>query len=123
MRFLLLVAEADPGLWARAGHAERTALREAHAEFDAAVRQRGRLLAGEALEGAAAARTLRTVAGRRVVTEGPYAETVEQLGGFYLVELDSRDAAAELAAVLPDQYTVEIRPAVMIEGHDHGDRG
>ena len=45
-----------------------------------------------------------------MVTDGPYAETVEQLGGFYLVELPDLDAAVEAARLLPSAYTIEVRP-------------
>ena len=122
MRYLLLLSEEDPDFWARAGQAERTALMDAHAAFDQAVRERGRLLAGEALEDVAAARTLRTLAGRRVFTDGPYAESTEHLGGVYLVEVDGPETLEDLIRLLPDHYVVEVRPAVPVAGYDYGDR-
>ena len=48
----------------------------------------------------------------RVVTDGPYAETVEQLGGFYLVDLPDLDAAVGAARLLPSAYTIEVRPVL-----------
>lgn len=123
MRYLVLLAEEDPDFWARADQAERDALMAAHAAFDAAVRERGRLLAGEALDDAPSARTLRTLDGARVFTEGPYAESVEHLGGFYLVEVDDRATVEELVRILPESYAVEVRPAVQVAGYDYGDRG
>jgi hypothetical protein len=49
------------------------------------------------------------------VTEGPFAETVEQVGGFYLIDVPDMDTAVELAALLPREYTVEVRTTVEVE--------
>ena len=46
------------------------------------------------------------------MTDGPFAETVEQLGGFYLLEVPDLASAVELCRLLPDGYTVEVRPVV-----------
>ena len=46
------------------------------------------------------------------MTEGPYAETVEQMGGFWLVELPDLDAALAAARLLPEAYSVEVRPVI-----------
>ena len=51
----------------------------------------------------------------RAVTTGPYAETVEQVGGFYFVDLPDLATAVEVAALLPREYTVEVRPTLGIE--------
>jgi hypothetical protein len=75
------------------------------------------MLAGEALARSAAGRTLRHVAGRALVTEGPYTDGVEQLGGFYLLDAESRDLAVDLCRLLPTSYAVEVRPVIEIEGH------
>ena len=53
-----------------------------------------------------------------MVTEGPYAEGVEQLGGFYLVEADSIDLVLDLCRHLPSSYAVEVRPVIQIEGYE-----
>jgi hypothetical protein len=78
----------------------------------AAVEERGAVLGGEALGGPDGARTLHPGAADRPVTEGPFAETVEQLGGFYLVELPDLDTAVDLCRLLPPEYTIELRPVV-----------
>ncbi|MCR6032284.1 transcription initiation protein [Nocardioides sp. zg-579] len=115
MRFLLLMAEADHfDSWESAPPAHRDRVVADFQAFDEAVRARGTILAGEALDRPEAARTVRPGADRPV-TEGPFAETVEQLGGFYLVDVDSHDAAVELAALLPREYTVEVRPVVEVD--------
>jgi hypothetical protein len=53
-----------------------------------------------------------------MVTEGPYAEVAEQLGGFYLIDVDSMETALDLVRVLPEAYTIEVRPAVHIDLYD-----
>lgn len=118
MKILVLMTETDPGAWDTVTEAEREAVFAAHVAFDRAVRDRGTLDAGEALHGVETARTLRTVDGERVVTDGPYAETAEQLGGFYLIDVADLDEAVELVRLLPSSYTVEVRPALHIEGYD-----
>jgi hypothetical protein len=111
MKFLVLMAEADHfANWDAASEAEQQAVFDCFRAFDEAVLAAGgELVGGEALTRPAEARTLRPGADR-VVTEGPYAETVEQLGGFYLVDLPDLDAAVEAARLLPSAYTIEVRP-------------
>src|SRR3954453_19749695 len=89
-----------------------------HDAFHKAVADRATMVAGEALAASSAGRTLRHVDGTPVVTEGPYAEGVEQLGGFYLVEADSMDLVMEMCGSLPSTYAIEVRPVVLIEGYD-----
>ena len=91
---------------------------DAHTAFHKAVADRATMLAGEALAGSPEARTLRHVDGAPVVTEGPYAETLEQIGGFYLIEAESLDLVVELCEELPSWYAVEVRPVVEIEGYE-----
>ena len=117
MRFLVLMAGEEGG-WDTASADERQRVMDAHAAFHEAVSTNAELLAGEALAESARGRTLRHVSGTPVVTDGPYAEGVEQLGGFYLVEADSEDLVLELCRILPSSYTVEVRPVIEIEGHE-----
>jgi hypothetical protein len=119
MRFVVLMAEEDPDAWDRATQEYRDEVFDRHRAFDRAVRGRGEMVAGEALALAKEAVTLRPGSGRdRLVTEGPYAEVAEQLGGFYLIDVDSAETALDLVRLLPDAYTVEVRPAIHIEGYD-----
>src|SRR4029077_5825905 len=74
---------------------------EGYNAFTAHLRERGTLLAGEALDGVAPATTVRVVDGRTITTDGPFAETKETLGGFYLVEAAGLDEAIGYAAMLP----------------------
>jgi len=119
MKFVVLMAEEDPEAWDRATQEYRDEVFDRHRSFDKAVRERGEMVAGEALALQAEAVTLRPArSGERLVTEGPYAEVAEQLGGFYLIDVDSQETALDLVRLLPDGYTVEVRPAIHIEGYD-----
>jgi hypothetical protein len=110
MRYLLLIytAESDeqpPEDIANASHA-------AYAAFTADVRGRGLLEAGEALSPTSTATTVRVVDGQIVATDGPFAETKEALGGFYLITARDLDEAIEIAAKIPAAAfgSIEVRP-------------
>src|SRR5207344_3620710 len=85
------------------------------AEYDAFTdhrRGRGAMKGGEALDSTATATTVRVVDGRTIATDGPFAETKETLGGFYLVEAGDLDEAIAYAAMIPGaRYgCIEVRP-------------
>jgi len=87
--------------------------------FDEAARAAGVLLACEGLAGSHAATTVRIDGGRRQVTDGPFIETKEQLGGFIFLEVRDLDEALEWAAKTPwnsDGCSTEIRPIMDYEG-------
>jgi hypothetical protein len=112
VKFLVLMAETDHfDRWAASSDAEQRAVLDCFTAFSEAVRERGSLLQGEALADPAGSRTL-TAGDVHAVRDGPYAETVEQLGGFYLVELPDLETAVDVARLLPPAYTVEVRPVV-----------
>ncbi|MBE2319337.1 YciI family protein [Solirubrobacter sp. CPCC 204708] len=84
-------------------------------EFDAATRAAGAMIACEGLEGGHAATTVRIAGDDRRVTDGPFMETKEQLGGFALLEVSDLDEALEWAARTPwnrDGHVTEIRPVM-----------
>jgi hypothetical protein len=112
MKYLVLMAEEDAfEKWAARSEAEQAEHFACFERFSEAVAARGTMLGGEGLDRPETARTVRPGDGaRRPVTEGPYAETVEQLGGFFLVDLPDLDTAVELARLLPAPYHVEVRP-------------
>ena len=115
MRYLLLMAEADHfAKWEAADDAHRGRVLADFQAFDEAVRARGTIVSGEALDRPATARTVRPGADRPV-TDGPFAETVEQLGGFYLIDVADLGTAVELAGLLPREYTVEVRPTLEVD--------
>jgi len=117
MKYLVLLAEEEGG-WDEATPEQRQRVMDAHDAFRRAVAERAEMVAGEALAASVEGRTLRHVDDEPVVTEGPYAEGVEQLGGFYLLEAESIDAVLDLCRLLPASYAVEVRPVIRIEGYD-----
>ncbi len=110
MEFVVLLTEPDSyGRWEVMSEEEQKSFFADLEAFEAAVSARGRVVAGAGLAHPSEARTLGPGPDRSV-TEGPYAEAAEQLGGFYLIDVPDRDAALEVSALLPAQVTVEIRP-------------
>ena len=80
--------------------------------YNEVVRESGHLIAGEALESVQTATTVRVRNGRMSVTDGPFAETKEQLAGFYLVDAGDLNDALQIAARIPAARvgSVEVRP-------------
>ena len=81
-------------------------------EYDAAIRNSGHCLASEALQPVQTATTVRVRNGRVSITDGPFAETKEQLAGFYLIDAANLDDAIEIAAKIPPARvgSIEVRP-------------
>lgn len=79
---------------------------------------KGQFLGASPLHSVTTATSVRIREGRRLVTDGPFAETVEQLGGYYLIDVPNLDAAIAVASKLPPAKwgTVEIRPIYVLEG-------
>jgi len=80
--------------------------------YDSAIRESGHCLASEALESVQTATTVRVRNGRVSITDGPFAETKEQLAGFYMIEARDLNAAIQVAARIPPARvgSVEVRP-------------
>src|SRR5262245_7962126 len=112
MRFVCLGFH-DERAWAALADGERRALLEETQAYEAILHDGGYIVATTALEPARAATTLRFQSDRVSVTDGPFAETKEQLGGFMILEADSREQAIQLLSKLPCMRiggSVEIRP-------------
>ena len=109
MRYLLMIYEVDRS---EPTEAESMADVKRYAAFTQETHRREAFQAGEALEPTTTATTVRTRDGRTVVTDGPFAETKEFLGGFYLLECRDLDEAIELAKMIPavERGSIEIRP-------------
>jgi hypothetical protein len=107
MRFALLIY-GDENAWASLGDDERASVYAQHEAFGAWLAERGWDRGGEELGDSRGAATVRAEGDRFVVTDGPFAETKEQLGGFYVIECPSRDDAIEAARRLP-AGAVEVR--------------
>ena len=111
MRYLLLLHGDEAAELAMTAD-ERRAVMLAHADYAARLTDAGVLVAGEPLEASATAATVRFAAGGRpIVSDGPYAETKEQLGGYYILECADRDEAVRYAREVPRSpgLVVEVR--------------
>ncbi len=84
--------------------------------YDAALRASGKCLASEALESVHTATTVRVRNGKLAVTDGPFAETKEQLAGFYMIDAADLDEAIQIAAGIPPAQvgSIEVRPVYQI---------
>ena len=111
MKYLLLIYDSEASM-AAMPEAEQGALFEGYMDYTRAIRKSGNYLGGEALEPVATATTVRVRDGKTVTTDGPFAETREQLGGYYLVEAKDLDEALALAARIPSSRygCIEVRP-------------
>ena len=96
----------------------RAALFQEYGQFTEGIRRSGNFLAGAPLRPTATATTVRVRDGKRLVTDGPFAETREQLGGYYLVEAKDLDEAIAIAARIPGARSgsIEVRPVLAHEG-------
>ena len=113
MKFLAIIYN-DESSYATATQDDIGAIFAAHGKFGEDAGKAGVLLGGEGLEPTAAATTVRVRDGERMLTDGPYAETKEQLGGYYLFECKDLDEALDWAARIPEAKTgaVEVRPVM-----------
>ena len=109
MRYALLIysdgSDASPDIFAEYGR------------YSQDVRESGAYVHGEPLDDAGKAKVVRERNGERLVTDGPFAETKEQLGGFYIVDAESEEEALDWAARIPSvRYggAIEVRPIVDI---------
>lgn len=120
MRFLILIAY-DESTWPEATAEQRQEFADAHHAFEQAVYAHGELVSGDALASSDRGFTVRHTGSEWQRTEGPFAETAEQIGGFYLIDVTDERAAQEAAQCLPRQYTLEVRPAIEIDGYERSD--
>jgi hypothetical protein len=113
--FVLLAGNGDVGPWEKLSPEEQGATMAKFGSFDEACAERPgvELLGGEALEDGSVATTLRTRGGEMTITDGPFAEATEQIGGYYLIEAPDLDTITDLCRKLPP-YDIEIRPVAEV---------
>ena len=113
MQYLLLLANA-PDAWDDADARTDDGVSADWDTYTRALREAGVLLGGAGLHGTDAATTVRLRGGRRVVSDGPFADTKEHLIGFYLIDVPDLDTALDWAAKVPNVRTgtVEVRPVL-----------
>ena len=111
MKYLLLIYENE-AVAAGMSEADQGKVWNEYMEYTDDIKAKGQHIAGEALQPIATATTVRVKDGKTLSTDGPFAETREQLGGFYMVEAKDLDEAIALAARIPASRTgcVEVRP-------------
>jgi hypothetical protein len=115
MQYMLLIYDSE-AKWGRMTEAEGQALMGEYLAYTDELRNSGAFVAGEPLELTATAKTVHVRDGDRFVTDGPFAETKEQLGGYYLVDVESEDEALEWAAKIPSARLgrIEVRPVMQL---------
>ena len=112
MRYLLLI-HGEEATWEDATEAERRDMYQAYGAVSDQMQERGHLIDSAELQGAATASFVRVRGGETMVVDGPFTETKEQLGGYFLVDCDL-DTAVAYAAAIPGAKTgtIEVRPVV-----------
>jgi hypothetical protein len=114
MKYMLLIYMAEDAMT----EAERTACYQESTQLAQDLSKQGKFLAANPLHSVTTATSLRVREGKSLITDGPFAETREYLGGYFLIDAQNLDEAINIAARIPGarKGTVEIRPVVEIPG-------
>ena len=115
MQYMLLIYN-DETWWESLSEEEGRAVTGEYFAYTEELRSSGAFVSGEPLQATTTAKTVHVRDGERFITDGPFAETKEQLGGFYLVDVESEDEALEWAAKIPSARVgrIEVRPLMQI---------
>ena len=114
MEYLMLIYHTE-GQFEALSEAERQKMYSEYGELRRDLEQKGQLKGGNQLQSTATATTVRVRDGKQSVTDGPFAETKEQLGGYFLVEAKDMEEAKAIAARIPSVSrggSIEVRPVV-----------
>jgi len=111
LKFMALIY-SDASVWENFSAEEREAAYERYRAFTAEARKAGVMVGGDELASPRDATTVRVRGDETLVTDGPYAEVKEGLGGYYLLEVDTMDEALDYAARIPgaEHGAIEVRP-------------
>jgi hypothetical protein len=116
----LLIMHNNPAVWESLTEGERDEVMTGHGDFIKTIQQSGEMIVTQALADPSNTVVVRVRGGVPVVTDGPYLEAKEFLGGYYLVDVASRERAIELAALIPDArfegLGIEVRPVMFSAG-------
>ncbi|MBK6512659.1 MAG: YciI family protein [Polyangiaceae bacterium] len=117
MQYLLLIYDEEKK-WEEMPKEESGAMFAEYGAFTGSIKASGNFKAGEALQPVSTATTVRIRDGKRLTTDGPFAETREQLGGFYLIEAKDLDEAIAIAERIPSARigSIEVRPILSYDG-------
>jgi hypothetical protein len=118
MKYMLLIHE-DHGSYATASQEDQRGLFQRYMAFTSDLQKEGKMLSGDALQPGFTATTVRYKNGKRVSTDGPFAESKEQLGGFYIVDVANVEEATAIAERICRLHTwneaiVEVRPVMVL---------
>lgn len=113
MKYMLLIYDNEQA-WAKLNEAQRRELHGEYMQFTESIKASRNYLGGSQLHPTTTASNVRVRDGKELVTDGPFAETHEQLGGYYLIEARNLDEATSIAARIPSARfgTIEVRPVV-----------
>ena len=114
MQYMLMIY-GDEQLWGQMPEAQKGKTMQEYREFTEGIVKSGHFRTGARLQPTSTTTTVREKNGKRVTTDGPFAETKEQLGGYYLVECRDLDEAISIAARIPSIRvggSIEVRPVV-----------
>ena len=111
MQYILLIYD-DEATWAGMSGEERGRVMQEYMAYTQDLRDSGKFVGGDALQPVGTAKTVQSQNGDRVVTDGPFAETKEQLGGYYVLNVANVDEAIEAGNRCPGAMygTIELRP-------------
>ena len=117
MQYLLLIYDRESD-WAALSEAEKGTMMKDYYAFTSSIRDSGHYQGGNPLQPVATATTVQVRNGKTITTDGPFAETREQLGGFYIIDAKDLDEAIGVAKRIPpaSKGTIEIRPVMEIPG-------
>ena len=115
MQYMLLIFD-DERVWGELSEEERGRLYAEYGTFTNELREAGALVTADQLQPSTTATLVQVRDGETLTTDGPFAETKEQLGGYYLIEAESLDEAIEWAAKIPSARggTIEVRPVMQL---------
>jgi hypothetical protein len=113
MKYMLLIYHNEES-WNALSEAERQQIFMEYRQLREQLQSRGQFVSGSQLQPITTATTVRIRDGKELITDGPFAETHEQLGGYFLIEAQNLDEATSIAARIPSARTgtVEVRPLV-----------
>ena len=118
MQYMIIAMEAEEDFARRdpANQAAFAAYMKPWMDYSTAMREAGKTLSGNALEGPETATTIKVRDGKRIVEDGPYADSREQLGGYFIIEADSFEDAKAWAAKCPStaKGKTEVRQVMML---------
>ncbi|HTO77108.1 MAG TPA: YciI family protein [Thermoanaerobaculia bacterium] len=117
MRYMLLIYDREVD-WAKLAEKDKGVLYQEYGAFTEGIKKSGHYKAGDPLEPTSKAATVRVRNGKTVTTDGPFAETREQLGGYYIVAAKDLAEASSIAARIPTSRTgsIEVRPILEMAG-------